>query len=280
MASAAHLLDSLAGAGIRSARQLVRARQEENEEREPLATAHPALDRLLDGGLPRGQLVELVGGRSSGRFSLVVAVLAAVTGTGEAAGLIDLGDHLDPADAAARGADLERLLWLRPTNVKQALAGAEMLLASGFALVAVDLGHPPLCGGRGAEAAWLRLARAARAQGAALLVASPYRVSGTAAFAVLKAGRAAVRWSGDGALQMPGTSSQVLERLGVRLALEKRRGALAGQSEAFQLSASPLPEPAPRRSAVRAARPAFPSAVPVRPDLDDEAWPRLAAASA
>lgn len=279
MATAAHLLDSLATAGIRSARQLVRARQEEEEEREPLATAHPALDRLLDGGLPRGQLVELVGGRSSGRFSLVVAVLAAVTGTGEAAGLIDLGDHLDPADAAARGADLERLLWLRPANVKQALAGAEMLLTSGFALVVVDLGHPPLCGGRGAEAAWLRLARTARAQGAALLVASPYRVSGTAAAAVLKAGRVEARWSGS--VQVPA----VLERLAVRLDLEKRRGALPGQSEAFQLSASPLPEPAPRRPAARPRLQPVKTAQPAQParwDSDEErqAWPRRAAASA
>jgi len=282
MATAAHLLDSLATAGIRSARQLVRARQEEEEEREPLATAHPALDRLLDGGLPRGQLVELVGGRSSGRFSLVVAVLAAITGIGEAAGLIDLGDHLDPADAAARGADLERLLWLRPANVKQALAGAEMLLTSGFALVVVDLGHPPLCGGRGAEAAWLRLARTARAQGAALLVASPYRVSGTAAAAVLKAGRVEARWSGSNSLQTPAAALRVLERLAVRLDLEKRRGALPGQSEAFQLSASPLPEPAPHRPAARPRLQPVQAAQPARWDSDEEqqAWPRRAAASA
>lgn len=269
MASAAHLLHSLQAAGIRSGRELVRAGQE--EEREPLATGHAPLDRLLDGGLPRGQLVELVGGRSSGRFSLVLAVLAAVTGTGEAVGLVDLGDHLDPADAAARGADLERLLWLRPANLKQALAGAEMLLASGFALVAVDLGHPPLRGGRGAEAAWLRLARAARTQGAALLVASPYRVSGTAAAAVLKAGRVRARWSGA-----PGASPavQVLERLGVRLALEKRRGALPGQAEAWELSASPLPQPETRE---RAARPRRPAAVPALER--EQSWPRLVASA-
>jgi protein ImuA len=252
-------------AGVQSARELARTVAE--EEREPLATAHPALDLLLPGGLPRGELVELVGGRSSGRFSLVVSVLAAVTGTGEAAALVDLGDHLAPADAAARGADLARLLWLRPENLRQALAGAEMLLASGFPLVVVDLGQPPLCGGRGAEAAWLRLARAARAQGAALLVASPYRVSGTAAAAVLKAERSRSSWSGSGHAS---NAPRLLDRLAVRLVVEKRRGALPGQSAVYALSASTVPQPEPARERS--------GPLPVRvPDLVPEAgaavWP-------
>src|SRR5262249_29114777 len=202
--------------------------------------ALPALDRLLAGGLPRGQLVELVGGRSSGRFSAVLAVLAAATGVGEAAGLVDLGDHLDPAAAEGIGIDLARLLWLRPRNLKQALAGAEMLLGSGFPLVVVDLGFPPVAGGRGVEAAWLRLARAARAQGAALLVASPYRVSGTAANVVLKAGKVRAAWQGSGA------APRLLDGLSSALALEKRRGALPGESQPFELTASPLRQPALR----------------------------------
>ena len=88
---------------VRSARDLSRSLREEEEEHPPLATAVPALDRLLDGGLPRGQLVELVGGRTSGRFSTLLAALAAATGVGEAAALVDLGDGLDPEAAAAPG---------------------------------------------------------------------------------------------------------------------------------------------------------------------------------
>ncbi|RPH52836.1 hypothetical protein EHM82_09085, partial [bacterium] len=79
---------------IRSARELAREVREADEEETPLATAVPALDRLLAGGLPRGQLVELIGARSSGRFSALLAVLAAATGVGEAAALVDLGDGL------------------------------------------------------------------------------------------------------------------------------------------------------------------------------------------
>jgi hypothetical protein len=250
---------------VGSARELARTVAE--EEREPLPTAFPALDRLLAGGLPRGQLVEMVGGRSSGRFSAVLTILAAATGVGEAAGLIDLGDHLDPGAAEAAGVDLERLLWLRPQNLKQALAGAEMLLGSGFPLVIVELGFPPLRGGRGAEAAWLRLARAARAQGAALLVASPYRVSGTAAAVVLKAGKVRTAW------EESGVSPNLLMGFSSQLTLEKRRGALPGQTEGFALSASPLCAPA-RKPAV--PRPA----AQLREEDPEERWAPLRLAAA
>jgi hypothetical protein len=227
-------------ARIRSAGEMARARREEERD-EPLATAVPALDRLLQGGLPRGQLVELIGGRSSGRFSAELAVLAAATGVGETAALVDLGDGLDPETAAALGADLQRLLWVRPRTLQQALAAAEMLLGSGFPLVVLDLGYPPVRGGRGAEAAWLRLARAAEAHGSALLVGSPYRVTGTAAAAVLKAGRLRAAWQGGDA------SPWLLAGLSSRLALEKCRGRLPGQTEGLELAAadSPKPESAP-----------------------------------
>src|SRR4029077_1985373 len=89
-------------------------------------TAVPVLDRLLAGGLPRGQLVELVGSRTSGRFSTLLAALAAATGVGEAAALVDLGDGLDPKVAAALGIDLERLLWTRPARMKEALGAGEV----------------------------------------------------------------------------------------------------------------------------------------------------------
>ncbi len=188
---------------------------------EPLATAVPALDELLAGGLPRGKLVEMVGARSSGRFSAVLATLAAATAAGEAAALVDLGDGLDPQAAATLGMDLRRLLWLRPVSLKQALVCAEVLLGGGFPLVVLDLGSPPVRGGRGGEAGWVRLARAAQAHRAALLVASPYRMSGTAAALVLQAARGRVLWLGAA-----GRGPRLLDGLSCQLALEKSRGRL------------------------------------------------------
>lgn len=224
-------------ARIQSAREMERARREAEAD-SPLPTAVPALDRLLSGGLPRGQLVELVGARSSGRFSTALAILAAATGVGEAAALVDLGDGLDPETASRMGVDLERLLWVRPTDLKQALAAAEMLLGAGFPLVVLELGAPPVRGGRGLEAAWLRLARAAQAQESALLVASPYRVSGTAASVVLKYGRARAHWQGGSG------APWLLAGAAASLEVEKLRGKVPGHPEPLSLSTADAPLPA------------------------------------
>jgi hypothetical protein len=172
------------------------------------------LERLL-GPLPKGRLVELVGRRTSGRHSLALAALASVTSAGEPAGLVDLGDHFDPQAAARAGVELERLLWIRPPRVKSALASAEMLLATGFPLVVADLGLSP----RGVkflpDAAWVRLARAAQAQGARLLVVTPWRMSGIAAEAVVSADVARPVWLGSG------KSPRLLDGISSRATLEK-----------------------------------------------------------
>lgn len=201
---------------IRTARELADARRRAPEETR-LATACASFDRLLDGGLERGAMVELIGRRSSGRFSLVLAALAAATGAGEAAALVDLGDALDPQAAAAAGVELERLLWARPRRLKEVLASAEAILASGMPLVVIDLGMPPVPGGRGVEASWLRLARSARAHRSALLISSPYRVSGTAAGAVLEARRPRAAWAGRGA------APRLLSSVAAELELVKSR---------------------------------------------------------
>lgn len=226
---------------VRSARELGRqaAEEELGLRSAPLPTAIPAFDRLLGGGLPRGQLVELAGALSSGRFSVCLAALAAATGAGEAAALVDLGDGLDPALAEAMGVDLSRLLWLRPRSLKQALGAAEMVAGSGFPLVVLELGNPPLRGGRGLEAAWLRLARAARAQGSALLVATPYRISGTAATVVLAGRRAHTRWLGRRG------STPLLGGSDCRISIEKHRGQLPGAAAPLGLRLREAVETAP-----------------------------------
>src|SRR5687767_3017029 len=82
-----------------------------------------ALDRVLagrygpqddvSGGLPRGQVSEVVGPSSSGRTSVAWAALAAATLRGESTALIDTFDRFDPPTAHACGIDLSRLLWVR-----------------------------------------------------------------------------------------------------------------------------------------------------------------------
>jgi len=184
----------------------------------PLATAVPALDRVLGGGLPRGAMVELVGRGSCGRLSTLLSALQQVTSAGEAAALVDQGSQLDPQAAAAVGIDLARLLWLRPERLDDSLAAAEMLVGTGFRLVTLDLGLPPVLG-RPPLAAWLRLARSAAEHDAVVLVGSPYRLSGCAAAAVLSSGWGRGRWSGSvGGLRL-------LDGLTARLTLDKCVGA-------------------------------------------------------
>ena len=218
---------------VLSARDLITTKQrqqgQEHEATAALPTALPAFDQLLAGGLDRGRLVELVGRRSSGRLSAVLATLAAATTCGEASALVDLGDGLDPRVAHAAGIDLERLLWVRPRRVCEALRAAELLLATGFPLVVVELGAPPLVGGRGGEAFWLRLARAARDRGAALLISAPYRVSGTAAAAVLQAWKLRPHWVGNG------VTPRLLMGAEGRLELQKHRQQRPGATASLPL---------------------------------------------
>ncbi len=182
-----------------------------------LPTSIPAVDRLLGGGLAHGTVLEIVGRGSCGRLSVVLAALAVVTRTGEPAALVDRGGHLDPRAAAAAGVALERVLWVRPTRLHEAVTAAEMLVSTGFPLVTVDLGLPPIRG-RATTAAWLRLARACADRQAVVLVASPYRVSGCAAAAVLCAGRGRGRWVGSA----PGP--RLLEGLAASWSSARRRG--------------------------------------------------------
>ena len=71
------------------------------------------LDRALAGGVPRGQVSEVVGPASSGRTSLAWRALAAATLRGESVALIDTFDRFDPPTAHACGIELSRLLWVR-----------------------------------------------------------------------------------------------------------------------------------------------------------------------
>jgi len=181
-------------------------------------------------GLPAHTLIEVVGRRSSGRFSIGLAAMASSTAVGESAALIDLGDNLDPQAAEQAGIDLTRVLWVRPRRVKEALSAAEMLLATGFRLVVADLGLSPRGGRFVPDAAWVRLQRAARSQESTLLLLVPYRMSGIAADVVVSATAARPLWQGSG--QVP----RLLTGIASRLMLEKRGRETPGRSAPLSLS--------------------------------------------
>jgi hypothetical protein len=215
-------------------------------------TTLDSLDTLLGGGLPRGKVVELVSRRASGRFSIVMSALVAGTTMGEAVALIDLGDHFDPQLAEANGADLRRLLWVRPRTVKEAVMSAEMITATGFQLVVVDVGLHPVRGRRAPEAAWVRLARTAEACGTAMLVSSPYPLTGTASEAVIKGQVTRAKWI---------SSPRLLAGVEMTLTLEKHRHVRPGSVTRVELKVAellgcPVAESRPNHSTTRQPHPA------------------------
>lgn len=200
---------------LRSGSELVRAVAQQRRG-DVIATTLAPLDALLGGGFSRGTLTELTALPSAGRFSIVLSTLASITTMGEAAALIDLGDHFDPQTAAENGIELERLLWVRPRKLKDAVHAAELLSSTGISLIVIDAGVPPIRG-RVADASWIRLARAAEARGTTLLVASPYPMTRTASEAVLSASRARTKWLGRG------QSPRLLEAITVEVELQRHR---------------------------------------------------------
>lgn len=121
--------------------------------RETAAIGIPAVDALLDGGLPVGAISEMTGPKSSGRTGLAHSFLAQQTQEGRVCSWVDAGDAFDPESAAASGVSLRQLLWVRCnrasaqakgkqwTRLDQALRATDLLLqAGGFSAIVLDLG--------------------------------------------------------------------------------------------------------------------------------------------
>jgi hypothetical protein len=156
-------------------------------------TGVPTIDAALGGGLRRGHLSEIVGGRSSGRTAAVCRALGAAVSRGELVALVDTCDRFDPESAAATGLDLSRLLWIRETgDATRALKAMNLVLqAGGFGLVVLDLADVPLLAVRALPfTTWFRLARVIEgSQTVAVLVAAEHlaRSSGGATVAMQEA---------------------------------------------------------------------------------------------
>ena len=157
------------------------------------STGHAGLDARLSGGVPRGQVSELVGPRSSGRTALTLRMLAAATARGELVALVDALDMLDVESAAAAGIDLDRLLWVRGGVVPnpgmsrdgnqralvQAVRALSLVLSAGnFGLVVLDVGDAPAGAIRRLPfTTWLRLQRMVEASATACLLVGADRMS-------------------------------------------------------------------------------------------------------
>jgi hypothetical protein len=165
------------------------------ESSPPPGWEREGIDGLL-GLFPPGRLSEIVGPRSSGASSLLLALIARITtsGTGGQVAFVDGMDALDPASAAAGGADLSALLWVRcGGRLRVALSAADLLArCPGFALVVLDLddlGPIP-------ASACIRLQRAVEGTSTTLIVRTERHREGSPASLVLATRRLAPQWMG------------------------------------------------------------------------------------
>src|SRR5688500_3451868 len=111
-------------------------------------TVLPTLDAHLRSGVPRGQMSEIVGPRSSGRTTLALQLLAAATRDGELVAFVDTFDRLDVASLVAAGADVSRVLWIRGLDSGRALSPfarhcAGPAFCAGHAMSRTDAAIPP-----------------------------------------------------------------------------------------------------------------------------------------
>ena len=189
------------------------------------------LDAQLGGGLVRGQLYEIVGPCSSGRTSVMVAMLAAATGRGEVVALIDTFDSFDPPSGHAAGIDLSRLLWIRGWHnvrmtaqcIERAIKAAGLVFQAGrFGTVVIDFVDAPVAAIRRLPfTTWRRLARAIEASETVGVVIGSTGIGRSIRSAggrsiVLGSPQRSIRWSGH-------SRSRVLQGINIDAHVESTR---------------------------------------------------------
>ncbi|HEY2931016.1 MAG TPA: hypothetical protein VGK99_04660 [Acidobacteriota bacterium] len=162
---------------------------------EKLGTSLPALNDLLSGGLPRGQISEITGPISSGKSSLLYSVLAQATRQREVVACVDC-NQFDPWSAYRSGLDLKKLLWVRCSQSYQLLKAADILCNAGnFGVIALDMINLKRAGLYGPDV-WFRLQRIVEGTKTVLLVLSVHPQARTASRLTLSLKKKDLYWEG------------------------------------------------------------------------------------
>lgn len=181
--------------------------------RKPPQPAPPA----NPGTIERGLITELIG--TAGRTTLAHAAIAQATRHGEICALIDTTNAWNPEAAAALGADLQRILWVRcHHNVPKAMQATDLVLrAGGFGLVWLDLvAIAPRALSRIPTSHWYRFRRAVENSETALLILGQQSCAGASAHRKLLCEAGEIHWTG-----------RLLDEVRIRMQPQKDYGASA-----------------------------------------------------
>lgn len=92
----------------------------------------PLLALLTPEGIPTGQLLEICGGASSGKTSLLFKFLSYL-GSNTTVAYFDFAESFNPSAAASCGNDIGSFLVVHPPTIPLAIRSAELLLEHGLA---------------------------------------------------------------------------------------------------------------------------------------------------
>lgn len=144
-------------------------------------TGVPQLDGLLQNGLPKGAITELVSSKSAAGSALVLrAILRQAYASRQLIALIDGQDSFDATTLPQPV--LSRLLWVRCQTAEQALKASDIVLRDrNLPVVILDLKMNPAAQTQKiSPTAWYRLQRLAQPAATALLVLTARPMVGNA----------------------------------------------------------------------------------------------------
>jgi hypothetical protein len=139
--------------------------------RTTLSTGFDSLDQIVEGGLPKSAITELISPRmSAGSASVIHRLIQAAQSARSFVALIDGFDSFDPQSLGRQS--LPYLLWIRCRKSFEAIKATDFLLRDGnFSLVILDLVLNPLEQLRKIpQTTWYRLQRLVEATSSACLI--------------------------------------------------------------------------------------------------------------
>ena len=157
-------------------------RPETIANRNHFPTGLPRLDSLLEGGLAKGAITEIVSpGIASGTSLFIASLLERAHANGEWIALIDGADSFDPTPFPNE--ILSRLLWVRCNDPRQAVKATDLLLHDGtLSIVVLDLlFSPPNQIRKTPSSTWFRLQRILENTATAFVVLAPEHMISNAA---------------------------------------------------------------------------------------------------